>query len=271
MLNPFYKVNVYLWTPSKTLIKWDIDPRFADNFPWQFTVQYSEHGLSQPQWIDVGNTTNIYFWDNTQRWFGKTKSVYYRIKLQTPTNIYFSNSVPAYGELTRREWLLVGEILRKEKLRYKSFVGIRSYLFKQKRSGQKCTRCFSKTLNQSTDSQCPICFGTNFVGGYFGPEEIFFEILKQTKRRELIMDKPHQEASPGGTARIDLPLARIVGFPIIETRDLLVTASPGQRYQIHTIINISTYRSVPISYIAEIKPIPPNDVVYSLEIPPPEL
>lgn len=61
--------------------------------------------------------------------------------------------------------ILKEEVRRVVSFYYPNF-GEEFYLLVRKRAGERCSRCWSNLISNAIDPQCPICYGTGYVGGY---------------------------------------------------------------------------------------------------------
>ncbi len=50
------------------------------------------------------------------------------------------------------------------------------YLLKRRWIGTRCTKCDNGLIHNAEQEQCPVCYATGFIGGYFQPVECGLEI-----------------------------------------------------------------------------------------------
>lgn len=260
----FIKVNVDYMVIGTTRIYWELSKHFLDPYPYSFQVQVSQNcSNNSDDWIDVGTPVVNGFMaeDNVTRWFGKTRSIFYRVILTTPSGVYVSQPAHTFGYLEWRDWYIAQEIIRKEKLRAKFLTSVNGFLLKQRRYGVKCNRCVDKYTDEATDSKCPVCYGTRWVGGYFPPIPITFVDLSTEENKEF---RSLQEGI--GMKKIVNIKGRLIACPYVYAQDIWVAEGSDIRYIISSIKVEAQIRGVPLVSTVELKPLPPDDIAYSINI-----
>jgi len=260
----FDRVQVNYLTIGTATITWALSPHFLEPLPHTFQLQAGFTGhVDADDWIDVGApVVNTFIQtDNTRRWYGKMQTPHYRLKLTTGFGrVYYSFTANILGDLGWKDWRIAQEILRKEKLRHKHFTSVDGFLLKQKRGGPKCYRCLDVPTDQPTDSKCPICFGTRWVGGYFKALPVFFADVTNEQFRE------HRNLQGPGMEKSLVVYGRFLGIPQVYAQDIWVNKTADARYQIHSIKVDAQIRGVPIVVTAELRKLPPGDVAYLLPL-----
>lgn len=86
-------------------------------------------------------------------------------------------SAPATWKNQRSDWVQIRavEIQRREDILLRKFTGVKSYLFKRRTYGMRCTNCWDARSETVTKDKCTVCFGTSFQGGYFPPIPLFVQ------------------------------------------------------------------------------------------------
>lgn len=222
--NPFIKI---LLSPNFALghvVEWMIDPVFMEAEPYTYEVEVS----GSPKFDEIAytfpSTTDFMAIDTTNSKQAVSVDTYYRIKLTTSDrNTYYSNTLLFGSDLEdRRRYHMASEIVRKELLRMRKFTGVEGYLLKQKP--------FGKVRKDSVDpiSGVPVVdttvdFGTGIDGGYFAPLKIMISYEDYQSSRVL-----NQEGL-GTSDTVDISF-RTLGFPLVESRDIIVDTRADQRF-----------------------------------------
>src|SRR3712207_4670130 len=91
--------------------------------------------------------------------------------------------------------------------------GILMDLYIRKTDGKRCEKCYDKVRGQSSDSRCPICYGTTFVGGYEPAVQLY--VRQKPAAQQL-------DISNGGYMINSNPGAWTISGIHIHNRDLLI-------------------------------------------------
>ncbi len=259
----FDRVHVSYIVRGGTTVIWDLLPTFSDPLPWVFTLQAGLSGNpAADDWQDVGlPVENVcYAVDGEQRAWGKTNIVHYRVKLETPNKLYYSDPTGGLGVLDTNGWKIAREIARKERLRHHQAT-CQGWLLKQRRSGAAC-HCRDFQTEEVRDPNCPTCWGTGYQCGYFRPMDcVWADLAPRTRRKHL-----DDQGERGVISNITVA-ARMLQVPLLSEYDVWVNDRTDDRYYIHSIENIAEVRGVPVIANVELRPAPFTDVVYSIPIP----
>jgi hypothetical protein len=205
------------------------------------------------------------YYDTCKRNWATLIEAYYRVRLVLPgvpgCPVYKSQPFRANGLLSRRHWLVARDIIRKEYLQQK-YEGTYGYLLVRKKFGRACPVCLDWDTKEVTDSDCPVCFGTGIVGGYYPAVDYRITIDANWNRRIIDGDPPR------GTASDIVKTGRSVLYPAIDTRDVWVRANNGERYIIDNYTVIAQVDAVPLVVKPTIKLAPMTDIVYSIPLVP---
>lgn len=261
----FKRVWVNYLVKTTPTIYWELERAFNDPGPYSFQLQGSHAGVPRADdWINIGSPTSSFFaQDHGQRLYGKTMTWHYRIKLTTTKGIYYSPIANVLGLLNKHDWLIVREILRKEQLAHKIFSSVRGYLLKARRYGPECTQSRYREVNDQftdeiIDTNCPLCYGTGFSGGYY-PATEYYALLTQEKSRESRSEKT-------GTSKDVVLQGRFLGtLPLIQN-DVWVNIGSDERYYLHSVAEAAEWKSVPVVYSAELRLAPFTDAVYDVPL-----
>jgi hypothetical protein len=258
-------VHVSYLIRGGTRVMWTLARTFVDPQPWIFQLEAGRTGVAtSDDWVAASAAVEnaCYAVDTVRRSYsiGEQDS-HYRVKLQTPAGLYYSQPVAKAGVLGVRDWRLAGDIFRRERLRNR-YTSADGYLLKRRTTGQDCTRCLDPQTMEVTDIYCPICRGTGKTCGYYYPMPcVWADFRSAPQRRQL------DEANTIGVERTIVTTARIGMFPLVEEQDVWVNRKTDERYFIDAIEPIAAMRTVPLIANAVMRMAPFTDIIYQIPIP----
>ena len=260
---PFRRVSVDHILYGPTRVWWQLEPEFNDPGPYTFQLQVGGTGLQEADdWQSIGApVVNGYSTiDNKRHAAGTVINAHYRVTLTTSNGVYVSQNAPSTGELDERDWTLSREIIRKERLRHRQ-VSISGYLIKAFRYGPPCPRCRDPLTQESSDIDCPVCFGTGWENGYHPPLPLqCWDLSPQVIEENL-------DSNLRGTTRENaLVTARVIGFPALNYRDIWVNGTSDERWTIRAVKVAAAVRGVPLVYEVQMELIPLSDVSYNIPL-----
>ena len=261
----FKRVDVWHMARGNSQICWELSGDFFPKGPLHFYVDFGRAGT------DVWTALNAEpivddccFLDLCQRTWEMLTDHYYRVRLLLPgvpnCPVITSQPAPADGHLDRKEWLRARDIVRREHLQQRKIDGTVGFLLKRKKFGVRCSGCLEWDTEEVTDSNCPICYGTGIVGGYYPGIEYYFTTDAKMKRRLSVGQAPR------GTFSDLLEHGRCVLYPKIDTKDVWVEAGSDARYIIDSYTVVAQLKGLALVAMAEMRLAPATDVVYSVPI-----
>jgi hypothetical protein len=258
---PFTKITV---TPNYAighLIQWKVDPTFMEAEPYNFVVEVS----GTPNFSDIayelpaGDSFFVVEDNNFKQ--AIYVDLYYRVKLTTADRNTYYSQIIAFGSFieTRRNYKLASEIVRKELLRHRKYCGSTSYLLKRK--------AFGEVRKDAVDpiSGVPITdntsdFGTGLDGGYYKAVKVLasYESNKQTR---LLND-----GGLGTTETFEV-LFRMVGYPNVESQDVIIDADSSNRFLVKQVDSVYfPGTSIVVVQKLQASMIPTTDPIYQIEV-----
>ncbi len=239
-------------------------PDFLDDRPYAFQLQV---GVTDNQdaddWVDVGAEIEDTFYavDGEQRYYGKSKWQFYRVRLTTTAGIYYSDPTGLCGTLDQRWWRVAANAMRQHLVAMRVGPGGQlGYLLKARQTGTLCPRCLDHQSKQVRDPDCPICFGTGYLCGYYFPIGCVYASLNPKVRRTV-------QDPMRGTVQDFVAPAEMVNVWSLEENDVWVNKKTDDRYFVYSIQHISEVKGVPIAANVELRLAPATDRIYSLVIP----
>ena len=266
--SPFRRLIVDYVVAGGARITWEIDNTLSDTGPYTYQLQASQSGIpAESDWTNVGvaELDAAFLIDPSQRMWGVSSTIHYRVVLTTADSTYTSPSAPADGGLSFEKWLIVREVLRKEQLTLRRFVGSDGYLLKAKRYGTRCTTCTNAYTGEVANSSCSVCFGMGIIGGYHTPVKLWFANVGNESSRERVA----YNETVGTTRDVRVAARALATVPVVQ-RDVWVSMHDDHRYYVANVRELSAMQSVPVVYEIELRLAPRSDIIYAFPVERPE-
>lgn len=268
----FKRVTVSFINRGQSLVYWEMENTFRDPLPYSFQLQASRTTTPRADdWFDVGSPSiNAFCLDtapaagySSMRNYGQKPSLQYRVKLVTPLYTYLSQPALPLGDFSKYDWVMAGEILRQEQLHHRLFSSIKCLLYKERRYGPPCPECLDELTGTVTNSDCPICFGTKIVSGYYAPTE-YYGLFDPVTSRAMTGQETNRASIHEVTGS-----GRFLGTIPLSYRDVLVSVGGDARFYVHTVKELSCWKGIPLVIQAEVRQAPVTDIIYALPLPEP--
>ena len=238
---------------------WDMAGDFVDPLPWTF---YVEEGLSSVgDWTTISpeaGIVNQMIWPEIgKRLINKDLVLFFRIRLETGGGTYYSHVKTPYGDLDRREYLLVREMMRKEVLQAEKLAGILGRLWMRATFGTVCVVCRDPVTGSPRNPRCPHCLGTGRDPGFHGPYCVWMTF--SPAKRDM-----HMPADGTGTRQPYDFQVRMIGFPYAKDGDVIVDPNIDKRYYVDQVRIDTEIRRIPVIQTAMVREVPVSDPVHML-------
>jgi hypothetical protein len=258
--SPFGQIEAWTSINGATVITWQQNRHFRGTIPADavLVLEFSLHATNVNSWIRVSEQpVTCYLEDKVNRWRGQSIEGYYRLRIVGTGCEYVSEQTQLFSKLSFTEYRTALKILRAENRQF--YTKSAGYILKRRWIGVRCTRCNDFLINNAKEGQCPICYGTGFIGGYFGPVQCGMEISGNGMGSGDVVN-PERGAINDGNAQ-----GRIVALYNPEMNDVWVDSTTGSRWRVNSHSIIVHSRSVPIVLQCQLRHIPTSDVVYSFK------
>lgn len=239
---------------------WSISQGFDDPLPWKFTV-YQGHTSEGPWEAISPEQINKFAWsEDEKRVVGMDLVLFFKVILITPRGVYESYVRTPYGDLERRAYMIVRDIMRRELLQMKKLSGVPVLILSRSVYGPKCTNCLDPITGDNLTSNCSLCYGTGRQPGYHGPYDMWatFSPLQRDT-----------EQSPDGTGvRQNYAVqVRLLGFPYVKDQDILIDVREGKRYIVDGVVHLTEIRRVTVVQQFNARELPVTDPLYRIDLP----
>jgi len=257
MLNPS-NLRIRAFDRGYLDIFWDLGSTFDDLNNYDIYVQKAEAEFGP--YVDVSPALRAveHFRDASVHGYTSFyQRIYYRLRIVKKSTSE-EKIVPDLGgaRLEARPDLAALEIARHTNLRLKESEGRVIWIFQRKRSGQRCTTCFDRNTMRSRRADCPVCYGTTFIGGYHTPIKTYAQVLTPQEMTYHTQNGPVESLNS---------MIKIGNYPELSEGDVIIEAE-NVRWKVGTSINrIEKSRSL-VRQQAPIHAIPVSDIEFSLPV-----
>lgn len=159
----------------------------------------------------------------------------------------------------RHDACLYREMLRREDLGLRKYHGQPGSLLRRIVHGTPCTVCLDETLGGSADSNCPTCFGTGFVGGYYPDVPIYVDMADQPSGPDNTV------LTPAGPAEVRPCDSIFPAYPAVKFKDIFVEYATRQRHEIQSV-TADEFRGSNIRQIVTLSRLQPSDIAYQVPL-----
>jgi len=258
MAYPFNDIQILPSYAAGFTYMWTIHSGFHDALPWEFTVQRSD--TEAGPWTDISTPlTNLFAWTNTElERVNKDYTLYYRVKLETPVDTYYSHVRTPYSEVDRREFLIIQDIMRRELLQQRVLAGVPGQVWQKAKFGPDCDVCIHPVSGDIINPECDSCYGTGIQPGYRGPYDSWFTFNTVTR-------KTHHTATGTGSKQNYTYTVRMIGTPHIEAGDVIIDTVQDKRYIVDAVRFELAIRRTPVIQVLTVKEAPVTDTIYRID------
>jgi len=235
---------------------WEINSTFAESFPWKFIIEQSDVPYDKFKAVSP-ELINIYrYSEEKRRMVSKDNVLHFRLKMQTPSNTYYSDVIDPHWQLNKKDFLIARKIMYDEYLGQRNHVGVLVDLWVRVFFGPVCS-CVDPITKDVVTFNCPLCFGTGRQPGYHGPYTTWCTFSPVKKQKGLTDD------NTGPTSNY-ITSGRLTAVPELKKEDIIVDKASGRYYYIDSVNNVAELRRVPLAQTVELKQVPTSSPIYKL-------
>jgi hypothetical protein len=248
-------VTVASYSPDFLDVTWDIDPTQEDPNLYTFEVQRSESPAGPFERIAPARPNVFTFRDHTVELRAKWRIYYYQVLVtEIATGGQFLSRVGYFGLKPSPVSL---EIARLQQLQLKVQNGTPCLIFKRRTSGPPCLECYDSDLERKTRSQCTLCLGEQFRGGFLAAIPTFINTTPVDKTRQ---PSPIYQSE---AAQTNFDMA---GYPIVAPGDVVVDPI-NQRWRVE-MVKPRAHQGFIYRQLLTVIQIPVVDVIHRLFVDP---
>jgi len=174
-----------------------------------------------------------------------TRAIYYRVVVTSPSGVKAEAITTLEPKLAGRFKLLKRKMVRDESVLLK-LNGVEVAVLKRKHWGPRCTKCFDRYSKEVVRSNCTLCYGTGFIGGYYAP-------IATLARRLPV--PAHKDVTQHGEAEVKLTRITMLDAPKISLNDVIVFLRDNRRFLVKEITStelktVTIHQSAVVSELA---------------------
>ena len=246
--------NVYISPnyPDNIAVEWVVsNPSIDQDYLFNIYISEQPDGpYTKANKVFIKNETSYTF---PYRITSKQEYFYIKVEAKLTDGSTFSEPTFFTSKIPNHIWLVIKEIVRKNDLLNKKFVGVPCLLKKKKVLGQNCTDCIDEGTGYVTNSRCRTCYGTRIVGGYLDAKKVIVEVVEQP--REI-------KVTNIGTVENIVAQGRLTS-PLLFKGDLLIEKQRNKRWIVNTVKR-QLLHTFPVGQLFEIRQLSPKDIEYTI-------
>lgn len=226
----FDEVGVDAISPRNVVVSWSIVPTAEPLGNYRFEVQRSNDPVSGFESVVTGLRNQFYYISSNPGEMSKWSTIYYRIVatkvaldgVAIPNETTTSTPGTIKGTLDPKTYLIVQNKL----INFRHLnIGRETLVYRRRNSGQRCPACWDDVEQLVTRHDCPTCFGTGQLGGYYPPIKVLIRYLPEIKRNttgEQLQEFSYTEA-------------HMANYPKVQPGDILFEISAGRWFMVNEI------------------------------------
>jgi len=257
----FDRVIVHVLPSNITVVEWEVNRHFIFNNPsLQFFIEVARSAGEFERLNPTAPVINDCMYADTNKYrCNMSNDIYYRVVAFDGVTEYTSHPEATMGVWSYRDLLIAKDVIRKEYVRLKQYIGTSGHLLRRRSHGPRCTECVDFDLGEPVSSTCGNCFGTGFEGGYYDAYSPYYLDLSGTTS---IKDA----TVTTGTEDNKTTNARAVAYPRVGTYDIYVVESTNKRYVIRGVQTLVHIKGKPLVYTLRLQELPAGDVAFNIPL-----
>ena len=239
--------------------RWSLPPTFNKPFPWVFTIGMAPTPAGD--WTTISpQLVNVFAWSSPRMMLvNKSNVLYFKVTLKSGGETFESDVIQPFGDLTKKEFLIGKDIMRREVLQDRQFCGVPNKLLMKAQWGERCQTCTDPITGRVRNSNCPDCVGTGYKNPYHGPYDLWMSYSPDVQHRQV-------ESPDTGTTEPKNFTARCVASPEVRQNDVVIDVRSNKRYYVSSVQAISEIRRIPIIQSINLAEAATSDPIYRLKV-----
>lgn len=135
--------------------------------------------------------------------------------------------------------------------------GTPSLIYKRKRDGILCTNCFDPIQKKRTVSNCAVCYGTNWIGGFYDPVDAYVDFNPNPKNAQI---------GQWGETQTNETRVMLSNFPIIYPGDLIRELRQNRLWRVGNKVDLTEKRRSLLLQWPNVTEVKPGDIEYKIPI-----
>lgn len=223
---------------NKIRLEWSVPQAFGN---CKFNIYFSPTEDGPFNRLTAEPIQSTFLDDSSTKEYSKLHNGFYQVEALLLgnsgeiTNVF--KSKPVSWKAYQRRWVEIRaiEIQRREYFLLSKFAGVKSFLFRKKQYGQRCSTCWDVASEKVTNDYCPTCMGTSFEGGYWPHAELYlqYEVTPNERTRTYF-----------GILEANQVGAWTISMPSLECGDILIRSGDWNAYRIDRVITTELQANV---------------------------
>lgn len=236
------------------VLYWEIEKTFEHLSDYMFEVYRAES--PDGEYVQIASMIDTYeFQDSTLNTRSMHREFFYKLRVWNMVNF----KEETYGPITmyKKHYPIPSEIIRRNDLLLKNYVGRLAYVLKARTFGEQCTECWDHIKKTITKTHCRTCFRVGYTGGYHTP----IPTLINTNP-----DEKYVQLTQLGEIQHGEEVMWLSNYPLITERDMIVFADSYQRFRVVRVAKTEMLGALVHQTITTVR-IPHSDVEYEVSVP----
>jgi len=226
---------------------WTIEPTSEDISEYDFSVFRS--GAETGPWQLLASDLQFQYIDWEANNYSTDRLYWYTVRVTHKETKKFQDFGPQYNQFQTDPVGL--ELIRKKNVYLKTQTGLPVFLFKKKTFGQYCPACFDMIKQRVSKTNCEVCYGSGFAGGYWKPIELYVNrAIPDSVAKTIGFTKA------GGNLVVEAS-----NYPIISAGDFILFPQVGDRFRVVSI-TVHTRMGATIGQYVNMTEINHSDIEY---------
>lgn len=224
-----------------------------------FNVYSAQSDSQTPTLLNKAPLTSPSYFDTSGVNPSSFNQTFYTVEAILPSGAIARSKATTWANV-QNPWVFLRakEIQRRENLFLTRFFGVKSYFFKKKFFGQRCSRCWNPTVEKVMDDHCTVCYGTGFEGGYWTAIDVNLNYTPVQNNAQY---------TPTGVEEPVQVQAWTTSVPTIQTFDLIFRIPDAKMFRVVSV-QPTELQAVRVRQTLILTEIDKDSIEYQLSNPP---